>query len=225
MLHASPQSVDSRETAAIALATLHRSLDKIPLTPEQQARYDFCVVRLLQDDDSETRDQGYVAAGLSLVEGKAVEATLRRGGDAVVRLVLADEDVQFGQSRFHIHEIVRSTHPPTHFSVAEDLDILSNPSSLLFAIEKPNIYRDDHLVPSILFSAYGSPRDSATLSQSVARRLPALAKVVETGRGLEAGPLGREGNEVVCKWATPLIWACARDASVEGDVAPLRSCA
>ncbi|GAA5873994.1 hypothetical protein JCM16303_002654 [Sporobolomyces ruberrimus] len=173
------ESVDSREAAALALSTLRSSIDKKPLSGSQEPLFSLCVVRLIQDDDPETRAFGYGAARTKLVEGKAVEATIVAGGTALGELVLRDEEAHF----------------------AEDIETLSDPTSLLFAIEKPNIYRDDHLVPAILLE---SPQRLD--SKIVSRRLQELGQAISTGRGLEAGPLGREGNEMVSRWATTLTW-------------------
>jgi len=208
------------------LATLRRSIEKEPLSKEQEPQYALCIVRLLQDDDSETRDYGYAAADSKLVEGKAVETILRNGGSPLVQLVLEDEDLQFGKHCFPSFA-VSLTDLRVSFA-AEDLEILSNPSSLLFAIEKPNIYRDDHLVPSLLLGDSPS-KITSNLSGTISKRLTALAKVVENGRGLEAGPLGREGNEVVCRWATPLVsaydsGACSNSDGPKQAVDTLRSC-
>ncbi|GAA6017403.1 hypothetical protein JCM11491_006645 [Sporobolomyces phaffii] len=198
------ESVDSREAAALALSSFRASIDKWPLSAAQRPRFLLCVVRLLQDDDSETRDLAYAAAKTTLVEGKAIEATLRDGGDALLELVLRDEELQFD----------------------EDLDNLSDPSSLLFAIEKPNIYRDDHLVPSLLLCERQQIDPHVSL-----RRTKRLGQVISTGRGLEAGPLGREGNEMVCRWGAPIVWELdaaqetrGLDLDIESVVGSLRRC-
>ncbi|GAA5933380.1 tRNA methylation protein TRM732 [Sporobolomyces koalae] len=195
------ESVDSRESAALALSVLRRKMDGRALAVAQQSLFALCVVRLLQDDDSETREFGYEAARCKLVEGKAVEVGLRDGGAGLTELLLEEEELHF----------------------AEDLTSLSDPSSLLFAIEKPNIYRDDHLVPSIL--RHGSISKNVRPPFS---RLQQLARIAESGRGLEAGPLGREGNEIFCRWATPLVWNSAgsyEDDKVAQIVSSLQACA
>jgi hypothetical protein len=77
---------------------------------------------------------------------------------------------------------------------------LADPSSLLFTIEKPNIYRDDHLVPSLLLESSGPVDKELTI-----RRSKTIDEVLRGGRGVElypSGPLGRDGNEVICKWTT-----------------------
>ncbi|GAA5895288.1 tRNA methylation protein TRM732 [Sporobolomyces salmoneus] len=173
------ESVDSREASALALVTLRSSLDETPLSPAQEARFLLCAVRLLQDDDAETRDLAYKAARSKLVEGKAVEAIVRTGGDPLRSLILRDEELQF----------------------EEDLENLSNPSSLMFTIEKPNICRDDFLLPTISLSL-----SKRLDSEVVNRRSKALKNTIQTARGLESGPLGRDGNELVCRWVTPLEW-------------------
>jgi hypothetical protein len=90
-------------------------------------------------------------------------------------------------------------------SAEQDLALLSNPSSLLFAVEKPNIFRDFALTTSLLlpFFSSGSPQEvKARVGQQVAK----LAEAVEAGsRNLPAGPLGVTGNELVSRWANTLI--------------------
>ncbi|GAA5994531.1 hypothetical protein JCM5350_006387 [Sporobolomyces pararoseus] len=171
------ESVDSREAAALALSTLRTTFDRRPLSTAQQPLLSLCVVRLLQDDDSETREYAYSAARSSLVEGKAVETVLKTGGDELRKLLSKDEKLEF----------------------SEDIQALSNPSSLLFTIEKPNIYRDDHLVPSIL-RQFGQQVDTTEVTE----RSRALDEAVEKGRGLGPGPLGRGGNEMICRWTMTL---------------------
>ncbi|GAA5960789.1 hypothetical protein JCM3765_000817 [Sporobolomyces pararoseus] len=171
------ESVDSREAAALALSTLRTTFDRRSLSTTQQPLFFLCVVRLLQDDDSETREYAYRAARSSLVEGKAVETVLNVGGEELRKLLSVDEELEF----------------------TEDVKTLSNPSSLLFTIEKPNIYRDDHLVPSLLRQS-GHHHDSSKISH----RLKALDEALGKGRGLDLGPLGRGGNEMICRWTTTL---------------------
>lgn len=78
---------------------------------------------------------------------------------------------------------------------AIDLDLLANPSSLLFTVEKPNIFLDPLLVPCALRSSA-----SAAASSGVDGRRRKLEEAIKAGKALEEGPLGREGNEVVRKW-------------------------
>lgn len=84
-----------------------------------------------------------------------------------------------------------------------DLALLSNPSSLLFAVEKPNIFKDDLLETEVIQSTSGL-RDSAVSS---------LGEAVKTFKGGE-GPLGALGNELVSKWAFRLQ---ANSGALEGS--------
>ncbi|GAA6058973.1 hypothetical protein JCM10212_001683 [Sporobolomyces blumeae] len=189
------ETSESREASALALRVLQRTSADRPLSPAEQTRFDLCLLRLLQDDDPETRSIAFDAARSSLVEGKAVESLLEHANADLAALVLADEQTQF----------------------EEDLDLMSNPSSLLFEVEKPNIYRDDHLVPSLLRST------SPTQTEN---QLSRLSPIISSGRGMEDGPLGRDGNELVCKWAGPLVerWTSAgTDAALDTVVGLLRS--
>lgn len=77
------------------MATFRASLKGEQLTPAQQSRFLLCVVRLLQDDDSDTRVLAYKASQLNIVEGKAVETTVKTGGDALLDLVLRDQESEF----------------------------------------------------------------------------------------------------------------------------------
>ncbi|CEQ41609.1 SPOSA6832_03343, partial [Sporobolomyces salmonicolor] len=180
------ESVESREASSLSLAALSRPAESRPRPPSQQPRFARCLVRLLQDDDPTARSYAYDAAQLKRVEGKALEQVLRSGGRALVERVLEEERVYFER----------------------DLELIANPSSLLFAIEKPNIYRDDHLLPSLLLPILSSPTCSSlrpAITETTERQLLDLSAGVESGRGMEPGPLGRAGNELVCKWAGPLI--------------------
>ncbi|GAA5888047.1 hypothetical protein JCM5296_005415 [Sporobolomyces johnsonii] len=180
------ESVESREASALSLAALSRPAGSRPPPPSQQPRFARCLVRLLQDDDPTARSYAYDAAHLKLVEGKALEQVLLSGGPALVERVLEEERMYFER----------------------DLELIANPSSLLFAIEKPNIYRDDHLLPSLLLSILSSPACSSlrpAVIETTERQLLDLSAGVASGRGMEPGPLGRAGNELVCKWAGPLI--------------------
>ena len=67
------------------------------MSARQQTRFLHCAVRLLQDDDSETREKAYGAARSNLVEGKAVEELLRAGGDHLEELLMRDEQNEFSK--------------------------------------------------------------------------------------------------------------------------------
>lgn len=65
------------------------------------------------------------------------------------------------------------------------MELLSNPSSLLFAVEKPNIFRDPLFLPSALHdlqrsgaSLFGKSSDPTGSSPAAAERLSALASLV-----------------------------------------------
>lgn len=77
-----------------------------------------------------------------------------------------------------------------------DLSLLSNPSSLLFAVEKPNIFKDDLLETEILSSP-----DSL---EAVNGALSSLEEALKKSKGGD-GPLGVLGQELVCKWAFRLV--------------------
>ncbi|GAA6027127.1 hypothetical protein JCM8097_002413 [Rhodosporidiobolus ruineniae] len=174
------QPVESRESAGLALLALSRSLrpssTASALPAEQKGAFALSALRMLQDDDITVREYAYEAAGLKLVEGKAVEEVLREGGEELLARVRAEEEKEF----------------------AADLSVLANPSSLLFAIEKPNIFLDPLLVLSLLVSSF-------TLDKTKAKEnLQRLEEAVEASKRLEEGPLGRGGNEVVTRWEAVL---------------------
>ncbi|GAA5899201.1 hypothetical protein JCM6882_009282 [Rhodosporidiobolus microsporus] len=168
------QSVESREAAGLALVALSRSFDRNQLSPSRRAAFAHAALRMLQDDDVTVRSYAHEAYGLKLVEGKAVEVVLQEGG-AELEKAVREEEVE---------------------ELDLDLDLLANPSSLLFAIEKPNIFIDPFLVPALL----SSTSTAAGRAADPQKQLERLQQAVETGRGLEEGPLGKGGNELVQKW-------------------------
>ena len=78
---------------------------------------------------------------------------------------------------------------------AEDLAVLSNPTSLLFVVERPNIFADDLVVSEILGSsiAIGTDDEIASVKQRLRKAL--------LGNKRGGGPLGMGGNAVFSKWA------------------------
>ncbi|KAK4050266.1 hypothetical protein OIV83_003587 [Microbotryomycetes sp. JL201] len=166
------QSIESRESAVKALNEL-RELETVKSEP-------FCrlLLRLLQDDDPAVRDVASTIVargwngGVSVCERRAIEAVLGSAG------------------------------PPSFAQVSSEFDAdiaeLRKPTSLLFAIEKPNIFKDDLL--------------ECELSQALAAEdaLVDLKRVTANARG----PLGLLGDELVCKWAYRLTRANSRDELV-----------
>jgi hypothetical protein len=147
------------------------------------------------------RESAAEAYRTRLVEGKAVEQVLTDGGEPLRQLLLDEEqcDLREWSSALLRCQLLTFSH------VAEqDLALLSNPSSLLFAVEKPNIFRDFALTTSRLlpsFSIASSPDDMTRTRLQVAK----LVEAVAAGKNLPAGPLGLTGNELVSRWANTLI--------------------
>lgn len=79
----------------------------------------------------------------------------------------------------------------TRIRVRSDSDLrsLSNPSSLLFAVEKPNIFKDDLLEVEI------APYSSVSDLEAYEQRLGAAVSASNSPHG----PLGWAGNELYCK--------------------------
>lgn len=99
--------------------------------------------------------------------------------------------------------------------------MLSTPSSLLFAIEKPNIFRDETIESEVLLRTASA--GSTTLAE-VDAALSSLAGALRAsfGQELDNGPLRLYGNELVCKWAYRLLTlrsVLASDGSEHADVA------
>ncbi|GAA5867264.1 hypothetical protein JCM8547_003140 [Rhodosporidiobolus lusitaniae] len=167
------QPVEAREAAGLALISLSRTFGTSSissLSPAQKASFCLATLRMLQDDDITVRSYAHKAYGLKVVEGRAVEVVLQDGGGELLERVLEEQEDD----------------------LKSDLDLLSNPSSLLFTVEKPNIYVDPLLVPSRL--------PSAKLEDGKKDQLEKLEEAVRQGKALEAGPLGRGGNESLAKW-------------------------
>ncbi|GAA6057628.1 hypothetical protein JCM3770_005003 [Rhodotorula araucariae] len=190
ILHAASdpnESVESREAASLALVALssHAGRAAPNVAAALVPRAQHLVARLLQDDDPVVRSHAHTAlsarAGVEtrLVEAKAVERAVCDGGEACVRALEAEERAAFER----------------------DLATLANPTSLLFAVEKPNIYRDV-LLCSAGVGASASPDEARV----------ALARLVDAALGLDAGPLGMGGNELVSRWAR--VWVQRLEAAV-----------
>ncbi|BGP09501.1 hypothetical protein JCM10049v2_005374 [Rhodotorula toruloides] len=177
------ESVESREAAGAALicfAKLYDSLDLI--SASLRPHFTLLACRLLQDDDVTVRESAAEACGLRLVEGKAVEQVVTDGGEPLRQLLLEEEERDLQQ----------------------DLALISNPSSLLFAIEKPNIFRDFALTTSLLLPSF-SPASSDDVKAHARQQVTKLADAVEASRNLPAGPLGLTGNELVSRWVHTLV--------------------
>jgi hypothetical protein len=84
--------------------------------------------------------------------------------------------------------------------------LLANPSSLLFAVEKPNIFRDVLLVPSIL-SELGAQYSQAVghAGPHASEQIAALASAIKANPSLAPGPLGLAGNELASRWAATYL--------------------
>ena len=82
--------------------------------------------------------------------------------------------------------------------------MLSNPTSLLFAIEKPNIFRDELIEMELIVRSGLSPSTTLeAIEETLASLTVALRK--SFGPDLDNGPLRLFGNELVCKWAYRLL--------------------
>lgn len=80
--------------------------------------------------------------------------------------------------------------------------MLANPSSLLFAVEKPNIFRDVLLVPSLLREVGISDAQAADRGSE---RVLSLATAIKANPSLAPGPLGLAGNELASRWAATYL--------------------
>ncbi|GAA6013372.1 hypothetical protein JCM8202_003123 [Rhodotorula sphaerocarpa] len=170
------ESVEEREAAAAALIAFTRRHPSTSLPANLLPIFQQVAIRLLQDDDPTVRERARMATGHDLIEGKAVECVLERAGAETVRLLDLEADAEF----------------------KEDLALLSNPSSLLFAVEKPNIFRDPLFLPSALrdlqrsgASLFGKSSDPTGSSPAAAERLSALASLVApaTATATAASPI------------------------------------
>ncbi|KAM0786330.1 hypothetical protein ACM66B_001803 [Microbotryomycetes sp. NB124-2] len=169
------QSIESRESAIKALNELR---DPVVVKSERFCRL---LLRLLQDDDPAVRDfASEVVArewhnGSAVCERRAVEAVLFEAGPPSFAEVKDEFD--------------------------EDLAELRKPTSLLFAIERPNIFKDDLLESEISAQAYAEGRSHL--------------KDIAIAVGKTQGPLGPLGKDSVCKWAFRLTKANTRDGLIE----------
>ncbi|GAA5880079.1 hypothetical protein JCM3774_003302 [Rhodotorula dairenensis] len=174
------QTVEEREAAASALVAFAASSTHDQLAADLQPLYARILLRLLQDDDVTVRESANLAARSKVVEGKAVEQVLEKSGPALLDLIREDEDAEF----------------------SEDCDMLANPSTLLFAVEKPNIFRDVLLVPSLL---RGLDISDAQAASRGADRIIALATALKANPSFAPGPLGLAGNELASRWAATYL--------------------
>ncbi|GJN90356.1 hypothetical protein Rhopal_003367-T1 [Rhodotorula paludigena] len=174
------ESVESRESTALALVAFSRSVASNALSARLGPNYKQLLARLLQDDDVVVRGHARDAYGSRLIEAKAVEEILKSGGQDLRDALLREEEVD----------------------LSRDLEILANPVSLLFAVEKPNIYIDFNLNHSLLLSHLSSDSSS---QQRTRDQLARLVQAIESGKALEPGPLGLAGNEIVSRWARVLV--------------------
>ena len=78
------------------------------------------------------------------------------------------------------------------------MDDLSNPTSLLFLVEKPNIFVDDTLTTELMDSTHriGTAEQILDVKTRLQRAL------AENTKG--TGPLGMGGNDLVSKWCIRL---------------------
>lgn len=187
------QSIESRESAALALREI-----RVPTTVKTD-RFARLLLRLLQDDDPTVREYASDIVsrdwtrGVSVTERRSVELILAEVGPTKLELVKEE----FGELDTFSVALRSPLTGPCRLAAA-DLALLSNPSSLLFAIEKPNIFKDDLLELDLL----PSTDSSSSVSQALRDLEQALA---QNPRG--EGPFGLLGNELVCKWAARLTRA------------------
>ncbi|SCV70448.1 BQ2448_1842 [Microbotryum intermedium] len=155
------------------------------------------LLRLVQDDDTTVRE--YASAivtrgwsdGFAQTERRCIESILRTAGPTTLQ---------------HSREEIEA-----------ELALLSSPSSLLFAIEKPNIYQDDLVEPELYDSVSQAPVDSP---ESIKATLEGLQKALEVSPKPD-GPLGLLGSSIVCKLAFRLDRSAGGGQSLEGADAEL----
>ncbi|GAA5998529.1 tRNA methylation protein TRM732 [Rhodotorula paludigena] len=193
------ESVESRESTALALVAFSRSVASNALSARLGPNCKELLARLLQDDDVVVRGHARDAYGSRLIEAKAVEEILESGGQDLRDALLQDDNDD----------------------LSRDLEILANPVSLLFAVEKPNIYVDFNLNHSLLLS-HLSPD---LLSQQQTReQLARLDQAIEAGKALEPGPLGLAGNEIVSRWARVLVQRADAAQVTDETATKFRAC-
>ncbi|GAA5990105.1 hypothetical protein JCM10908_005823 [Rhodotorula pacifica] len=199
------QTVEEREAAASALVAFAACASSDKLDAKLKPLFARILLRLLQDDDITVRESAHLAAGSKFVEGKAVEQVLADSDPTLLGLIRADEDAE----------------------LRADCDLLANPSSLLFAVEKPNIFRDVLLVPSLLRELAAT--QSADHHGSDAHRdarISSLVSAVKANTSLTPGPLGLAGNELASRWAAICLGGEATlnaDEDLGGEIELLRS--
>lgn len=121
----------------------------------------------------------------------------RRSVEIVLRAISSDSSYEqtrdeFGELTILYHQAVEAL---TSAARAEyDMALLSKPSSLLFAVEKPNIFKDDLLESEVQHSL--DETETAVLRQR-------LEEAVAQGKAVR-GPLGLDGDELYCKWKARL---------------------
>lgn len=87
------QSVESRESTALALVAFSRSVASNALSARLGPNYKQLLARLLQDDDVVVRGHARDAYGSRLIEAKAVEEILKSGGQDLRDALLREEEV------------------------------------------------------------------------------------------------------------------------------------
>lgn len=151
------------------------------------------LLRLLQDDDPTVREISTLTVARDFTFGKHL---MDRRSYELVRGTIQHldwEEKELGKSQ--LLPLIKSWLANKKVSLKDaDLEHLSNPSSLLFAIEKPNIFKDELLEAEFMSENQGTT--PLTLAAFAASRLSTVL-----GTTLDDGPLGVLGDEVVCKWA------------------------
>ena len=189
------ESVESRESAALALRAVGQSDTAVAAIGAEaglQAQFGLLAVRLAQDDDAGVREVANevvtrrFAGGSAVVDRAAVEVVLAGlvadpATAAQVAAVLAAESAA---------------------EFEDDVAQVATPSSLLFAVERPNIFKDELLEAGLLAALPSASGAAAAASEQEQgrERVTRLAEALGERLASEAGPLGWSGSELVCKW-------------------------
>ncbi|KAK4051970.1 hypothetical protein OIO90_004500 [Microbotryomycetes sp. JL221] len=160
------ESIESRESSVKALYNI--SSTKVV----KSDLFGRLVLRLLQDDDVTVRQVAndivarWWTNNVGVCERVAVKSVLDTVGEP-----------GFDQ---------------TSDEFDSDMQELLKPTSLLFAIEKPNIFKDDLLEREVCLNAYVSNRSSNVIDKF---------KQIVSRSNDNQGPLSLFGDDFVCKWS------------------------
>ncbi|SGZ26074.1 BQ5605_C024g09829 [Microbotryum silenes-dioicae] len=185
------ESIESREASAYALAEL-----RLPQIVQSDL-FARLLLRLVQDDDTTVREYASTIVtrewsdGFAQTERRCIESILRTAGPTKLR---------------HTKEEIEA-----------ELALLSRPSSLLFAVEKSNIYQDDLVEPELYEVV---TRDWVDSAEDLQATLEGLRKALQASPKPD-GPLGLQGSHIVCKLAFRLEKSARGQQRLEGEDAEL----